>query len=97
MPPSMVHKFYENLQRIYMQQEFQPIHIWNVYESRVNAFGNGIGKVLAYRDFTNVHTIIPNERKWILVLTCINANRDIIPNYYIFKGVRKRKDYLDLC
>ena len=93
----MVAKFYENLQNIYMEQEFQPTHIWNVDESEANAYRNGVGKVLAARGSRNVHTITSNEREWILVLTCFNANGDTIPHYYIFKGVRARRDYLALC
>ena len=77
-------------------------------ESRANASRNGVGKVLAARGFRNVHTIIPNEREWISVLTCINANRDTIPHYYIFKGVstsrkivtksiKHQQNFVDLC
>ena len=33
----------------------------------------------------------------VSVLTTINANGDIIPNYYIFKGIRPRGDCLALC
>ena len=95
--PPMVAKFYENLQNIYMEQEFQPTYIWNVDESGANTSRNGVGKVLAAKGSRNVHTIIPNEREWISVLTCINAFGDTIPHYYIFKGVRARRDYLALC
>jgi hypothetical protein len=33
-----------------------------------------------------VHSIIPNERKWLLVLSSINAHGNCIPNFYIFKS-----------
>ena len=44
-----------------------------------------------------MHSMISNEREWLSVLTTINANGKTIPNYYIFKGMRPRGDYLALC
>ena len=41
--------------------------------------------------------MIPNERERLIVLTTINTNGEILPNYYIFKGIRPRGDYLALC
>ena len=41
--------------------------------------------------------MISNEREWLNVLATINANRDAIPNYDIFKGIRPRTDYLAWC
>jgi hypothetical protein len=45
----------------------------------------------------NVHTLIPNERESLSVLTCINAARQHIPNFYIFKGKRMRQNFLQLA
>ena len=44
-----------------------------------------------------IHQIIPCEREWLSVLLAININRDSIPNYYIFKQIRKVKNYVALC
>ena len=44
-----------------------------------------------------MHTIAPNEKEWISVLTIINANVESILNYYSFKGVRSTRDCLALC
>ena len=44
-----------------------------------------------------VHKIIPAEREWLSVLSAINALGQTIPNYYIFKGVRKLRNYTALC
>ena len=41
-------------------------------------------------------SMIPNEKEWLSVLTTINANGETIPNYYIFKGMRPRRNYLAL-
>ena len=94
----MVHKFFnENLQKIYKDQEFQSTYIWNVDEFGANASRNEVGKVLATVNSRKVYTIIPNEREWISVLICINANGGSISNYYIFKGVKAERNYLALC
>ena len=95
--PSMVYTFYTNLQHLYNQHNYQPSHIWNVDESGANASRNGVGKVFAARGSRNVHTLIPNEREWILVLTAINAHGETMPHYYIFKGIRPRRNYQALC
>ena len=44
-----------------------------------------------------VHQVIPIEKEWLSVLTAINASGSNIPNYYIFKGVRKVKNYIAFC
>ena len=36
-----------------------------------------------------MHQVVPAERKWLSVLSTINASGSTIPNYYIFKGVKK--------
>ena len=95
--PSMVQSFYENLEDLYKQEEYQPSYIWNVDESGANASRNRMEKVFAPKEARSVHTITPNEREWISVLTSIKVSRDLIPNYYIFKGVRARRDYLAFC
>ena len=95
--PPMVQVFYENLEKLYNQHQYQPSEIWNVDESRTNARKNGIGKIFAQKGIRSVQSMIPNDREWLSVLTTINANGDTIPNYYVFNGVRARKDYLALC
>ena len=95
--PPMVESFYENLQNLYNQSGYQLSNIWNVDESGANASRNGVGMVFASRRTRNVHTITPNEREWISVLTSINVNGETIPNYYIFKGMRSARDHVALC
>ena len=95
--PSMVQVFYENLENLYNKYHYQPSEIWNVYESKANASKNGVGRVFAAKGTRSVHSMIPNEREWLSVLTTINANGDTISNFYIFKGIRPRGNYLALC
>ncbi len=40
------------------------------------------------------YTIIPKKQKWMYVFTCINVARTNIPNFYIFKGKWRCKNYI---
>jgi hypothetical protein len=52
---------------------------------------------LAKRGSRVVHSVIPNEREWLTVLTCIIASGQYIPNFYIFKGMCMRHNYIRRC
>jgi hypothetical protein len=53
--------------------------------------------VLAKVGSRNVHQVVPDEREWLTVLTCINAAGESIPNFYIFRGKRFRRNYIQFC
>jgi hypothetical protein len=44
-----------------------------------------------------VHTVIPNEREWLTILSCVNANGEAVPNFYVFKGKWMRRNFLELA
>jgi len=44
-----------------------------------------------------MHSIIPNEHKWLFVLSCINVEGDSIPNFYILKGKQFGHNHIDHC
>ena len=44
-----------------------------------------------------VHSSAPNEKEWLTILAAINAAGKTIPNFYIFKGMRRTRDYIALC
>ena len=44
-----------------------------------------------------VHKVLPNEREWITNLTCVNAARESIADFYIFCGKRLRANYIGHC
>ena len=93
----MVQVFNENLENLYNKHHYQPSEIWNVDESGANASKNGVGRVFVAKGTRSVHSMIPNEREWLCVLITISANGRTIPNFYIFKGIRPRNNYLALC
>jgi len=92
--PESVSSFYNNLQKLYTHRGYAPHQIWNCDESGAQAGRGGGGYVIAKRGSKIVHNIIPNQREWLTVLVCINANGESIPSYYIFKGKRRSSDFL---
>jgi hypothetical protein len=97
MCPENVSSFYENLKLLYIEHNHAPNHILNCDKTGAQAGPNGGGRVLARRGARNVHTVIPNEKEWLLVLSCINAGGGHIPNFYIFKGKQMRRNFLQLA
>ena len=86
-------KFYTNLENLDNEHHYEPQYIWNIHETGSQASENGIAK----RSSRGVYKAILTERKWLSVLSTINANRGTILNYYIFKGVRQMKNYVAYC
>jgi hypothetical protein len=89
-----VDTFYHNLEQLYAQHGYMPNRIWNFDETRVQAGKSGGGRVFACRGAKNVHSLIPDEREWLSVLSCINAAGEKIPIFYIFKGIRMRRNFI---
>ena len=66
-------RFYQNLSDLYEQYHYKACQIWNLDETGAMANRNGHAKVLARRGARNVQSITLDSRKWITVLTCVNA------------------------
>ena len=95
--PTSVASLYENLQQAYDQHKYLPSHIWNADESGAQAGrGGGSTLVFARRGTRSVHSILPNSKEHLIVLTCVNAAGHSIPNFYIFKG-KRNKNYILKC
>lgn len=71
--------------------------IWNCDESGAQAGRNGGAIVIARKGARRVHSIVPNQREWLSVLVCINAEGTSIPSFYIFRGRRFRQNYIEKC
>ena len=96
--PSTTRRFFQNLSDLYEQHQYKQCQIWNLDESSAMANKNGTTKVLAKKGARTMQTIAPGSRKWITVLSCVNAVGQCLPNFYIFKGVRNtNKNYTILC
>jgi len=92
--PKNVNSFYENLKELYDMYNYQTNHVWNCDETGVQAGKDGGGFVIAKRGCKNVHIVTPDQREWLSILVCINAAEQAIPNFYIFKGKRKTRNFL---
>ena len=44
-----------------------------------------------------MHSIEPDQREHLSVLSCVNTNRGCIPNFYILKGTYFHLDYIAKC
>lgn len=92
-----VASFYANLMLLYEAQNYGPHQVWNYNETGVQASRNGGGLVLAKTGSRNVHIVMPDEREWLSVFVCMNAARYSIPNFYIFKGKRFCRNFIEKC
>lgn len=74
-----VNTLYKNLEELYSTFKYPPAHIWNCDESGVQAGRGGGATVLAKVGSKSVHSIEPDNREHLSVLSCINANGGIWP------------------
>ena len=95
--PIIAETLYTNLEEFYNAYHYPPSHIWNCDKSGVQAGRSGGATVLAKRGSKSVHSIGPNQREHLSVLSCINAGGGSIPNFYILKGTYFLQDYIAGC
>ena len=86
MCPKNVSTFYKKLRLLYAKYTYALDLIQNCDESRVQVMCHGGGCMFPCWGVRNMHIMILNEWKWLLVLTCINAHGGYISNFYIFRG-----------
>ena len=93
--PSNLKRFHTNLSSLYIQRHYQATCIRNIDEKGVQANKNGHTRVFVLKRIKNINIVVPyNEKEHITILIAISANRDSIPNYYIFKGTKTRERYI---
>ena len=95
--PITAQSLYANLERLYTAHSYPPTHIWNCDESSVQAGRVGGAIVLARRGSRSVHSIEPDQKEHLSVLSCVNADRRCIPNFYILKGCYFLQYYIANC
>jgi hypothetical protein len=92
-----VDSFYDNLVTLYSTHNYPPDRIWNCDKTGAQAGREGGGIVIAKRGSRFVHSIIPGQREWLSCLVCVNAPRVSIPSFYVFRGTRFRRNYIERC
>ncbi|KAH9314182.1 hypothetical protein KI387_022809 [Taxus chinensis] len=95
--PRIVAAFYDNLQKIYAANQYGPDKIWNCDETGVQAGRNCGMRVIAKLGCRSVPHIMSKSREWITILCCVNAARQSIPGFYLFKAKRQLKNYIAGC
>ena len=95
--PITAESLYANLERLYTAHSYLPTHIWNCDESGVQAGRAGGATILARRGSRSVHSIEPDQKEHLSVLSCVNADGGCIPNFYILKGCYFLQDYIANC
>jgi len=50
--------------------------------------------VITRRGCRSVHTITLDQKEWLIVVSCINARGETIPNFYIFKEKKKSRNFI---
>ena len=95
--PENVYSFYENLVEAYQEQKYPASQIWNADESGAQAGRTGGAMVVASKGAKQAHSVELDEREHVTVLSCINAEGQSIPNFYIFKGHKFKSNYIRGC
>ena len=95
--PENVAKFYAILEAMYLQHNYPLDCIWNLDKFGCQVSHNGLKKVFAKRGIRGIYQVIPSEREWLSFLSIINTCGDTIPNYFIFKEVKKFRNYTTYC
>jgi len=85
-----VKSFYEYLSSLYEQHFYGPDQVWNCDEFGAQASRDGGGFVFAKKGRRNVHKVVFSYREWLSFLCCINASGQALPNFYIFRGKKKK-------
>jgi hypothetical protein len=95
--PDNVASFYRNLEQLYRTHRYPLHNIWNCDESGTQAGRNGGELVWALRGSRTIHFLMPNEREWVTILSCINANGESILGFYIFRSKGVMTNYIQFC
>ena len=90
-----IENLYANLERLYT--DYPPTHIWNCDESDVQVGRAGGATVLARKGSRSVHSIEPDQKEHLSILSCVNADGGCIPNFYILKGCYFLQNYIANC
>ena len=92
-----VETLYSNLQFLYSSYKYPVAYIWNCDESGVQARRSGGATVLTKCGTRSVHSIEPNQREHLSVLSCVNVDGGSIPSFYILKESYFLEDYIAKC
>ena len=85
------------LKTLYEIHNYDAYYMWNSDKTRAQAGCGGGAMVIAKKDSQVVHSVIPNDKEWMFVLSCENAQGSAIPSFYIFWERRFKGNYILGC
>ena len=77
--PIVAETLYTNLEELYIRFQYPLGHIWNCDKSGVQGGKSNGATILAKWESKYVHTIEPDQREHLLVLSCIKHMQDLYP------------------
>jgi hypothetical protein len=86
-----------NLKALYEIHHYDAHHVWNANETGAQACRGGGALIIAKKGSRVVHSVIPDDKEWMFVLSCVNAGGRAIPLFYIFWWRRFRRNYISGC
>ncbi len=95
--PRNLNIFYKNLSKVHDTHNYQSSQIWNYDEFGAQVSQNGSTLVLTQTSSKTMHSIMPNECKWLLVLSWIIITNTMFSNFYIFKGKHLKHCFIAKC
>lgn len=85
---NLCNSFYQNLQVLYNQPNYDVKHIWNLNKTRIQARRKLKARVLAQKCSNQIHSTISMSQKWLNYKYVINATNEVLLRFYAFKGER---------
>ena len=84
---TIAESLYTNLEEFYMTFHYPTSHIWNCDKNGMQTRRSGEATVLTKMSSKFVNSIEPDQRKHLLVLSCINANGGLILKFFTFSKI----------
>ncbi len=89
--------FFHNLKTLCEEHMYSSSNIWNANETSVQARRINNVKVLSKHGSHNSYGVIPKAMELMIVFVYINGVGQSIPNSYIFKRWKRKKNYIEKC
>ena len=79
---------------MYDKHDYVTTKIWNLDKFGAQTNKNGLDKVLTKKGARRIPLVVFNEQEWMTVLTTTNAIGEYLLNFYMFKGLKKIREYV---
>lgn len=91
-----VQNFYNNLDEVLTEHEFEPRNIWNMDETGLSNVPTKIGKVISLKGLKKVGLMASQERGTMLTMAlAVNAAGGSMPPFYLFPRKNMQAVFLE--